>query len=203
MALKRQQKSGALCFRLFTFSTLIAMMAYGAMEPKQLRKVTAEFVTIIISAVATGVQFYVTVAKFLPLPYHIFAVIAADIICALGFIAAIAILSYWNINVVYIPRDNDPAAWFKCANAREWDSVLTDSGFGKWLNIVWCDIEVDGRHRLVGNWAARQKLHVMIGLSTVCLVFTLMTIVYTIFRAIYLGHIRSPKIYAKLRETFH
>ncbi|VUC34624.1 unnamed protein product [Clonostachys rosea] len=202
MGLRRQEKSGALCLRLFTFSTLIAMMAYGAIEPKELHKVTAELVTIVIAGIATGVQFYVTLAKFICLPYHIFAVLAADAVCLLGFIAAIAMLSYWNINVVYIPREDDPANWLKCANAKQWDSVLTDSGFGKWLNIVWCDIEVDGRHRLVGNWAARQKLHVMIGLSTVCLVFTAITIVYTVFRAIYLGNIRSPKIYAKLRKRF-
>lgn len=187
----KSPKSSAIGFRIILFANFVAMMAYGAVTPSEMVKVTAERVMIAITGVAMAVQVYVTFARFTSVPYSIWAVIGLDGICAAGWCATIAVLSYWDRAVVYMPRDGDPAAWFECANERYWDNVLTDDGYGQWIDITWCKVDVNGRARLVGNGAARQQLHVLIGLSTVSLLFTGFTLWWTVKRGQDLGFIRK------------
>ena len=78
----REPRVGGLFFRILLMANFIAMMAYGAITPSQMTKVTAEVVTIAITAVGMVVQVYVTVARFISLPYSIWAVIAAAAACA-------------------------------------------------------------------------------------------------------------------------
>ena len=189
----REPRVGGLFFRILLMANFIAMMAYGAITPSQMTKVTAEVVTIAITAVGMVVQVYVAVARFISLPYSIWAVIALDSVCAAGWVAAIAVLAYWDRDVVYFPRDGDPDAWFQCASTHSYDQVLTSDGYGSWIKILWCEVDVDGRHRLIGNKAARQQLHVLIGLATVALVFTGFLIFYTVARGRSLNLIRTHR----------
>jgi hypothetical protein len=177
------RKSGALCLRIILFANLIALAAYGAVAPGQMSKVVAECLTLGIVGLSMAVQIYVTLARYLRLPYSIWLVLSLDTLCAAGWVVATAMLSYWDRNVVYSPRAGDPAAWFKCANARYWDPVLTSDGNGHWINISWCEVEVGGKRRLVGNGAARQQLHVLIGLCAVSLLFTGLILWWTLRRA--------------------
>lgn len=190
MAKEKAPKTGAVVLRIILFANLIAITAYGAVSPHQMYKVPAECATIGIAALAMTAQTYVTLSVFTCLPYSIWLVIGIDWVCAAGWVAAIAILSYWDRQVVYMPHSGDPNAWLKCANTHNWDQVLTSDGFGSWIKILWCEIEVDGKSRLVGNGAARQQLHVLIGLSTVSLLFTDFIILWTWRRALYLGLIK-------------
>ncbi|CEL07505.1 hypothetical protein ASPCAL10662 [Aspergillus calidoustus] len=64
---------------------------------------------------------------------------AFDRLCAAGWTACIAVLSYWDLKVLYAPRSGDPEAWFRCANAATYNDVLpVDGEWGKWINLVWC-----------------------------------------------------------------
>ncbi|KAI1868297.1 hypothetical protein JX265_007120 [Neoarthrinium moseri] len=186
----KKPKVGGVFGRIVLFANLVVIMAYGAVTPQEMSKVTAICVTIGIGGLAMAVQTYVTVAVFTCLPYNIWAVIGLDGLCAAGWAAAIAVLSYWDRNVVYMPGNGDPQAWFKCANAKYWDTVLTSDGFGQWINIVWCQVKVNGQDRLVGNGAARQQLHVLIGLSTVSLFFTGLLLLWMVKRGSHLGLIK-------------
>lgn len=196
MSSYQKPKSGALGLRIILFANLIALAAYGAVTPHQMSKVTAECVAIGITGLAMAVQTYVTLARYLCLPYAAWVVISLDTLCAMGWIAAIAMLSYWDLNIVYSPRDGDPKEWFKCQNSRTWDQVLTSDGNGHWIHIEWCKVEADGRQRLIGNGAARQQLHVLIGLCSVSLLFTGFIILWTIKRASQLGLMKRRKITA-------
>jgi hypothetical protein len=184
-------KSAALGFRIILFANLMATMIYGAVTPSEMVKVTAERITIAITGVSMAIQLYVTLAKFSCLPYSIWAVLGLDGICAAGWCAAIAVMSYWDRAVVFTPRAGDPAAWLECANHRNADTVLTDEGYAQWIHITWCKVVVNGQDRLVGNGAARQQLHVLIGLSTVSLLFTGFTLWWTVNSAQHLGLIRK------------
>lgn len=181
-------RTGGVALRIVLFANLIAMMAYGAVEPRELSKVAAERATMGVAGLAMAVQAYVTVTVYAPrLPYAVWVIVGLDGLCAAGWVAAVAVLSYWDRGVVYAPRGGDPAEWCECGAARNWDDVFTSSGVGKWIHLVWCPVEVDGRERLVGNGAARQQLHVLIGLSVVSLVFTGLIMFWTIRRGLYLG----------------
>jgi hypothetical protein len=188
---EKARKPGALCLRIILFANLIAQAAYGALTPHQMTKVTAECVTIGIVGLAMAVQIYVTLVAHLRLPYKIWVVLTLDGLCAAGWVVAIAVLSYWRRSVLYSPRPGDPKDWFKCADARYWDQVLTSDGYGHWINIAWCEVEVNGEQRLVGNGAARQQLDVLIGLSAVSLLFTGFILLWTAHRAVRLGLIAS------------
>lgn len=194
MSSLRRPLIGATFLRIVIFANFVAMMAYGAVTPSQMSKVTAEVVTIAITGFAMAVQVYVTLSVYVKcLPYKIWAVVTLDAICAAGWIAAIGVLSYCDRAVVYMPREGDPDAWFECAGAASSEQVLTDQGFGSWINVVWCEVEVDGRDRLMGNGAARQQVHVLIGLSAASLFLTGCLLLYTIKRGIHLGVIKSRR----------
>ena len=182
-------RPGGIGLRIVLLANLIAMIAYGAVEPRELSKVAAECATIGVAGLAMAVQAYVAVAVYAPrwLPYAVWVVVGLDGLCSAGWVAAVAALSYWDRGVVYEPRGGDPAEWFECGAARGWDDVVTSSGIGKWIHLAWCPVEVDGRKWLVGNGAARQQLHVLIGLSVVSLLFTGLIMVWTIRRGLYLG----------------
>lgn len=201
MAKGKYPKTGAVILRIILFANLITIAAYGAITPRQMYKVTAECVTIGIAALAMTAQTYITLAVYTCLPYSIWFVIGNDGLCAAAWTAAIAVLSYWDRQVAYKPRDGDPTAWFKCANTRDWDQVLTSDGYGSWIKILWCEIEVDGKSRLIGNGAARQQLHVLIGLSAVSLLFTGLIILYTVRRGLYLGLIQHRKHASAARSS--
>ncbi|KAE8311561.1 hypothetical protein BDV41DRAFT_589639 [Aspergillus transmontanensis] len=181
---KRQRpRPSAIAFRILLFATLIVIMVYGAVTPHQMYKVTAECVLIGIAGLSMAVQVYITWAIFACcLPYTPWVGIVLDGVCALGWIGAIIVLSYWDRAIVYMPQEGDPKEWFTCAKAHTWDKVLTDDGIGLWINILWCEVEVDGRERLVGNGAARQQLHALIGLASVSLFFTGLILWWTIRR---------------------
>lgn len=173
MSGNKPPRVGAICLRIILFANCMAIVVYGAITPHQMSKNTAECVAIGIGALAMAVQTYATLIRYLYcFPYSIWSIIGLDGLCAAGWIAAIAILSYWDINVVYRPSDDDPDDWLRCADAKTWDKVLTSDGVGHWVHIEWCKVEVDGRSRLIGNSAARMQLHVLIGLSVVSLLFT-------------------------------
>lgn len=173
-------RPSAVCFRMFLFANLLALMIYGATTPGQMIKVLAERVTLGVCGFAMVVQPFVLVSVWCRcLPYNVWVVIGLDAISTAGWIAAIAMLSYWNINVVYKPRKGDPSEWLECAHAQYWDQVWTADGAGSWIHLEWCKVEVDGKSRLIGNDAARQQLHVLIGLSTVSLLFTGLSLLYT------------------------
>lgn len=177
----REFRINAPCLRIVLFANIMAMMIYGAIVPHALSKVTAECVTIGIVALAMAVQPYFTVSACCScLPYNIWAAIALDGLCAAGWCAAIAVLAYWNLDVVYTPRNGDPNAWFKCYDADNWDTFLTSDGTGKWIKLVWCEVEVHGQMRLIGNGAARQQLRVLIGLAAASLLFTASILIWTI-----------------------
>ena len=188
----RHNRIGAICFRIVVMANLLAIMIYGAITPHQMSKVTAEVVTIAVTALAMAVQAYVTIAYFC-LPYNIWVVIGLDGLCAACWCTAIAVLSYWDRGVVYTPREDDPSSWLQCYKTGSWDKVLTDDGYGHWIKILWCEVEVNGRDRLIGNGAARQQLHVLIGLSAVALFFTAILLIFTIRRARYFGLLGSSK----------
>lgn len=173
----REPRVGGLLFRILLMANAVAIMAYGAITPSQMTKVAAEVVVIAVTAACMAVQAYVTLARFLrPVPYSIWAVLA-----------------YWDRAVVYAPRAGDPDAWLRCARTRGSDQILTSDGYGSWVKILWCEVELDGRHRLVGNSAARVQLHVLIGLASVALFFTGLTIYYTVARGRYLNLIRRHR----------
>ncbi|QKX59791.1 uncharacterized protein TRUGW13939_06933 [Talaromyces rugulosus] len=184
-------RTSALGFRIILFANLMATMIYGAVTPSEMVKVTAERVTLAITGVSMAAQLYATLARFSCLPYSFWAILGFDGICAAGWCAALAAMSYWDRAVVYKPRAGDPAAWFKWANHRNSDTVLSDDGYGQWIHITWCKVVVNGQDRLVGNGAARLQLHVLIGLSTVSLLFTGFTLWWTVRSAQYLGLIRK------------
>ncbi len=186
-------KISAIVLRIVLFANLIAIMAYGAIEPHEMSKVTAEAVTIGIAGLTMAVQICVTLAVFTPIFYAVWVVIGLDGVCAAGWVAVIAILSYWDREVVYSPRVGDPAAWFKCANARSSDQVWTSSGIGSWIHVMWCEVVMDNRNRLIGNGAARQQLHVLIGLSVTSLFLTLLILLWTIKRGQALGVIKARR----------
>jgi len=193
MGSDKNHKTGGVVLRIVLFANLTAIMAYGTITPHEMSKVTAETVTIGITGLAMAVQIYVTLATYTRLPYNIWAVIGLDGLCAAGWGVAIAVLSYWDRQIVYSPRDGDPAAWFQCANAEGWENVWTNDGVGQWIHLLWCEVEVNGRNRLVGNGAARQQLLVLIGLSTVSLLSTGLIIFWTVRRGRYLGLINTRK----------
>ncbi|KAL2854938.1 hypothetical protein BJY01DRAFT_18603 [Aspergillus pseudoustus] len=183
MSLGKDRNPGAICFRIILFANLMAMMVYGAATPSEMYKVTANCVTIAVTGLSMVVQAYVTLAVYaccstcLPSPHWL--TMALDGVCAAGWIAAIAVLSYWDINVVYTPRAGDPKRWFQCANAASYNDVLTVEGeWGKWINLVWCEVEVDGQKRLIGNAAAQMQLHVLVGLAGVSLLFTALILLW-------------------------
>ncbi|KAL2818831.1 hypothetical protein BJX63DRAFT_43205 [Aspergillus granulosus] len=185
MSLRKERNPGAICFRIILFANLMAMMVYGAAAPSEMYKVTAECVTISVTGLAMVVQAYVTLAVYgcccsTCLPSHSWLIMALDGLCTAGWIVAIAVLSYWDINVVYTPRTGDPEAWFQCANAATYSEGLTvDGEWGRWINLVWCEVEVDGQQRLVGNGAAQTQLHVLVGLAGVSLLFTALILLWT------------------------
>jgi hypothetical protein len=195
MASHKRPTIGAIFLRVLIFSTCIVIMAYGAVTPHELYKVAAECATIGITGFAMFVQVFVTFSACRCLPFNIWVTIGLDGLCAAGWCAAIALLSYWDLDVSYTPHGNDPSAWFDCADARYWETVLTDDGFGKWINLVWCQVEVDGKSRLVGNGAAREQLHVLIGMSAVSLFFTGLILWWTIHQGRQLALIK-PRRYA-------
>jgi hypothetical protein len=159
----------------------MAMMIYGAIVPHEMSKVTAECVTIGIVAFAMAVQPYFTASACCScLPYNVWVAIAIDGLCVAGWCVAIALLSYCNLDVLYTPRNGDPDAWFICYNADNWDTFLTSDGTGKWIKLLWCEVEVDGQNRLIGNGAACQQLRVLIGLAVVSLLFTASILLWTI-----------------------
>ncbi|KAL4866697.1 hypothetical protein BDV12DRAFT_198918 [Aspergillus spectabilis] len=174
---RKGTKISAICYRIILFANLLSITAYGAVTPSQLSKVTSDCIAIGIAGFAMAVQVYITWAVygcFLHLPYDIWAVVALDAICGAGWVAAIAVLSYWDREVVYLPQRGDPGDWFDCFDAKYWQKVMTDDGPGHWvnpvprINPVWCEVEINGLDRLVGNGAARQQLHVLTGLSARC-----------------------------------
>ncbi|KAL3456343.1 hypothetical protein BJX64DRAFT_45775 [Aspergillus heterothallicus] len=184
MSLRKDRTPGAICFRIILFANLMAMMVYGAATPHEMYKVTAECITIAITGLSMAVQAYVTLAVYACcstcLPSPIWLLMTLDGLCAAGWIAAIAVLSYCDLNVVYTPQAGDPKTWFQCANAESYTDVLTvDGEYGKWINLVWCEVEVDGQKRLVGNGAAQMQLHVLIGLAGVALLFTALILLWT------------------------
>lgn len=189
----KEAKTSGIVLRIVLSANLIAMMSYGAVTPHEMSKVTGECVTIGIAGLAMAVQIYVTLSRYMPLPYAIWAVIALDTICATGWVVAIALLSYWDREIVYSPRTGDPIEWFQCAEAKGWDKVLTSDGVGHWIHLVWCKVEVDGQSRLLGNEAARQQLHVLIGLSAVSLLFTGLMAFWVVRRGKYLGLLNARK----------
>lgn len=191
MGSDENHKIGAVVLRIILFANLIAIIAYGAITPHEMSKVTAESVTIGIAGLAMAIQTYVTLAVYTILPYTLWIVIGLDGLCVAGWGVAIAMLSYWDREVVYSPRNGDLEAWFQCTNAESWDKVWTSDGIGHWIHLMWCKVEVDGRNRLVGNGTALQQLHVLIGLSAVSLSFTGLILFWTIKRGQYLGLINN------------
>jgi hypothetical protein len=184
MSLRKERNPGAICFRIILFATLMAIMGYGAATPSEMYKVTAECVMIGVAGLSMVVQAYVTLAVYgccsTCLPSPIWLIMALDGLCAAGWIAAIAVLSYWDLKVVYAPRAGDPEAWLRCANAATYNDVLTvDGEWGQWINLVWCEVEVDGQKRLVGNGAAQMQLHVLVGLAGVSFLFTALILLWT------------------------
>lgn len=188
----RKNRIGAICFRIVVMANLLAIMIYGAITPHQMAKVTAEIVTIAVTAFAMAVQVFLTIAFFC-LRCSVWIFIGLDGLCAAGWVAAIAVLSYWDLDVVYKPRGNDPSSWFQCYRTGSFEKVLTTDGWGHWIKILWCEVEVNGQDRLIGNGAARQQLPALIGLSTVALLFTGILLIFTIWRARDWGLIGSRK----------
>ncbi|KAH6661207.1 hypothetical protein BKA67DRAFT_654337 [Truncatella angustata] len=185
-------KTGAILLRIVLFANLVAIIAYGAISPQQLQKVTAECVVIGIASLAVVVQVFVTISRYTRLTYNIWSVVWLDALCAVGWSAAIVTLSYWDRRVVYTPQEGDSAAWLKCASARNWGVVYSSSdGYGHWVNIQWCEVRIQRQDRLIGNGAALQQLHVLIALSSVSLLFTGIIIFWTVRRGRYLGLIKA------------
>lgn len=183
MARDKQFKVRAICFRILLFATMMAILPYAAVSPSQMYKNTAECVLVGIAGYSMAVQVFVTIVGFTScFPYNIWFVIALDSLNTVGWIAAVALLSFWDLHVLYKPHKSDPANWLECANTPYWKSVLTDDGWGKWLQLVWCEVEVDGQDRLIGNSAARVQHKVLTGLATVALTFDALIILWTAVR---------------------
>lgn len=108
MGSDENHKIGAVVLRIILFANLIAIIAYGAITPHGMSKVTAESVTIGIAGLAMAIQTYVTLAVYTILPYTLWIVIGLDGLCVAGWGVAIAMLSYWDREVVYSPRNGDP-----------------------------------------------------------------------------------------------
>lgn len=105
----KESRINAPYLRIVLFANLMTMMIYGAIVPHEMSKVTAECVTIGIVALAMAVQPYFTVSACCScLPYNVWVAIALDRICAASWCAAIALLTYCNLDVVYTPRNGDP-----------------------------------------------------------------------------------------------
>lgn len=187
----KRPATAAIPLRILLFANLIATIAYGAVTPSQMYKVTAECITIGIAGLAMIVQVVASLARWRCLPYNIWAMISLDGLCIAGWCTAIAVMAYWDLKIVYLPRDGDPLAWFKCAESEYWSKVLTPDGIGLWINLRWCEVVVKGQNRLVGNGAARRQLHALIGLSSVSLLFTVCLIALAIRRGKFLGLIRD------------
>ncbi|KAL4875410.1 hypothetical protein BJY04DRAFT_202149 [Aspergillus karnatakaensis] len=193
---RKGTRTSALCYRIILFANLMALIAYGATTPKQLYKVTSECVAIGVAGFSMFVQAYITWAVYACcLPYNIWLTIILDAVCEAGWVATIAVLSYWDRQVVYTPRSGDPTAWLQCADAKYWSDIITDDGPGHWVNLVWCEAEVGGKRRLVGNGAARQQLHVLVGLSAVALLFTGLILHWTVRRGREDGEIGKEEWY--------
>lgn len=93
MVSQKSPKSGATVLRIILFANLIVIMAYGAIEPHQMSKVTAECVTIGIAGLAMAIQVYITLSVFTSLPYNIWGAIGLDALCAAG-------LRYYHTGIV-------------------------------------------------------------------------------------------------------
>lgn len=170
----REPRSCGMVWRILLSASLLATVVYAAMVPLAMAKNTALCVTVGVGAFVAAAQLYIIVVRFLRcVPYSVWVVVALDAVSVLGWLVAVAVLSYWHIEVLYAPRAGDPAAWTKqCYDARNGYAVYDGAtGGGTVVNMVWCKVDVDGRRRLIGNGAARLQHRVVIGLSAVSLLF--------------------------------
>ena len=159
--------------RILLSASTLACIAYAAVTRSAMRQNTALCVTLGVASFVAAAQFYIIITRFARcLPYSIWAVVALDGISVIGWCAAIAVLSYWHRDVLYTPQGGDASGWFKCYNAANAHTVYdAASGFGTWVSLVWCRVEVDGRQRLIGNGAARMQHRAVIGISAASLFF--------------------------------
>lgn len=166
------------------------MIVYIAVAPREMVKVKAEIVTVSFAGLTLAVQLYVIFSMCYSFPYAIRPLVVVDAFCGVCWCASIAVLAYWDRRVVYMPRDGDPDWWFACANAAKWEDTVTITSGGDYvhyINIIWCEVDVNGHHRLIGNGRAREQLHVMIAISTVALFLAGAIILWTLRRGKALG----------------
>ncbi|XWX00134.1 hypothetical protein V2A60_008152 [Cordyceps javanica] len=173
----REPRSCGMVWRILLSASLLAAVVYAAVAPSAMRRNTALCVAVGVGASVAAAQLYIIVTRFLRCaPYSVWAVVALDGASVLGWCAAVAVLSYWHRAVLYRPgadADGEPAWWRRdCYDAPSGYAVYdAAAGAGTAVNVVWCDVEVDGRARLIGNAAARLQHRTVIGLSAVSLFF--------------------------------
>ena len=166
------------------------MLVYVAVAPHEMVKVKGEIVTVSFAAFTLAVQLYVIFSMCYPFPYAIKPLIILDAFCGICWCASIAVLSYWDRQVVYTPREGDPGWWFECASASKWEdtiSITADGDYVHYINIVWCEVDVNGHFRLIGNSRAREQLRVMIAVSTASLFLAGVIVLWTVRRGKTLG----------------
>ncbi|KAL1858125.1 hypothetical protein VTK73DRAFT_7939 [Phialemonium thermophilum] len=173
---EKPRKTACIVFRILLFLSCIAILAYGNYDNRQLRKVEAELVALGVAGAVMALQVYWSIAwltQFIspkrrplrPLPYHYLTMVVTDILGTASWVAVLGVLAYWDRNVVYTPRTGDPREWFACHRAKGSESVSSYDGVWSELTIVWCEVRVDGKPRLIGNSSARVQLHALLGLA--------------------------------------
>lgn len=167
----REPRSCGMIWRIFLSASLLSLIAYSAVDPAAMKRNTALCVAVGVAGFVAFAQFYIIVVRFLRcVPYSIWVVVAFDLLSVLGWVAAIVVLSYWHVQVLYTPTQQDPKEWRACYNARNSYAVFDPAkGAGDSLNIIWCR---EG-NRLIGNGAARMQLRAVIGLASTSLFFNL------------------------------
>ncbi|KAJ5112962.1 hypothetical protein N7456_001496 [Penicillium angulare] len=155
-----------------------------------MRKVVAELVALGVAGGIITLQVYWSFAYVTQaikpryhtprLPYHYLTMVATDVLSVVAWCAVIGVLAYWDRNVVYTPRIGDPQEWLACHDAKGSDTILSYGGLSNELLIVWCEVVIDGKHRLIGNKSAIVQLHALMGLAAASLFFTGIVLAWTL-----------------------
>ncbi|OAA75804.1 hypothetical protein LEL_07792 [Akanthomyces lecanii RCEF 1005] len=97
-----------------------------------------------IGLFVAAAQLYIIAVCIRCVPYSTWVVVGLDAVSVLGWVATVAVLAYWNVDVLYTSRAGDAAAWRKCYEAPNGYAVYdgaTDGGTA--LYMVWWEVEVD------------------------------------------------------------
>lgn len=182
----REPRSGGMCLRIVLWASLLATLAYAAYDPAAMRLNTALVTVVGVAGGVAVVQLYMVVTRFArALPYSTWFVVLLDALSVAGWVAAIAVLSYWHLRVLYRPNaDTDPASWSACYGAANKFKFLDPKyGVSEDVSLIWCPVRVDGRDRLIGNGAARVQHRAIIGLASVTLLFNTCALLLSVKKA--------------------